>query len=348
MIHRALEHRARAVVALLLVAIAGLTLAACGSDDNGGGGGSGDTADARTLLRETFSGTKDVRSGRVALSVRLAETGGEQISVGLAGPFENQGGDAYPKFDIALDARLGAQGSFSAGLVSTSDRLFVELEGSAYEIPAQFLDTAREQNGGRRFSIPDLDPQSWIDNPEVVGQEQVGGAETEHISGDVNVSALLDSIDRVLAEFDRQGLSDATAGQLPTSIPADTRAEIERTVKDPRVDVWTGSDDKTLRKLEVNLGIEPARASDRGGDLGFVLELSDLNEAQTIEPPANVRPIDELLAGLGSLLGSSGLGGSGSGSGSGGAEGLDEYQRCITEAGSDVSKAQKCADLLTQ
>lgn len=344
MIHRALEHRARALVALLLVALAALTLAACGGDDDGGGGGSGDTADARTLLRETFSGTKDVRSGRVALGVRLAETGGEAMSVGIAGPFENVGGDAYPKFDIALDARLGAQGSFSAGLVSTSDRLFVELEGNAYEIPAEFLDTAREQNEGRRFSIPDLDPQSWIDNPEVVGQEEVGGAQTEHISGDVNVSALLDSIDSVLGELGRQGLSSVTSGQLPTSIPADTRAEIERTVKDPRVDVWTGSDDKTLRKLEVTLGIEPARASERGGDVAFVLELSDLNEPQTIEPPANVRPVDELIAGLGSLLGSSGLGSSGSGS----AEGLDKYQRCIAKAGPDVAKAQECADLLTQ
>lgn len=346
MIHRALEHRARALVALLLVAIAGLTLAACGSDDNGGGSGGGDTADARTLLRDTFSGTKDIRSGRVALNVRLAETGGENLSVGLSGPFENTGGDAYPKFDIALDARLGAQGSFSAGLVSTSDRLYVELEGNAYEIPAEFLDTARQQTGtDRRLAIPDLDPQSWIEDPEVVGQEQVGGADTDHISGTVNVTALLDSFDRVLAEVDRQGLGAATGGQLPTSIPADTRAEIERTVKDPRVDVWTGTDDKTLRKLEVNLGIEPPRG-ERGGTVSFVLELSDLNAAQTIEAPTNVRPIDELLAGLGSLLGSSGLGGSSGGGAS--TEGLDEYQRCITEAGADVAEAQKCADLLTR
>lgn len=347
MIHRALEHRARAFVALLLVVVAGLTLAACGGDDKNGGGGSGDTADARTLLRETFSGTKDVRSGRIALSLRIAETGGEAMSIGLSGPFEQQGGDAYPKFDIALDARLGAQGDFSAGLVSTSDRLFVELEGSAYEIPAEYLEMAREQTGteDRKIALPDLDPQSWIENPEVVGTEDVGGAETEHISGTVNVSALLDSVDRLLAEFDRQGLGRAAAGALPTAIPADTRAEIERTVKDPRVDVWTGSDDKTLRKLEVNLGVEPQRSGERGGTAGFVLELTGLNEAQTIEAPADVRPIDELLAGLGSLLGGATGGGS---AGDATPEGLGDYSRCIEDAGSDVAAAQRCADLLTQ
>lgn len=340
MIHRALEHRARAFVALLLVAIAGLTLAACGSDDKGGSTGGGDTADARTLLRETFSGTKDIRSGRLALTLRLAESGGENVVVGLSGPFAQQGDDAYPKFDIALDARLGSQGSFTAGIVSTSDRLFVELEGNAFEIPAQYLDMARQQGSeGRRFSLPDIDPQSWVDNPEVVGQEDVGGVQTEHISADVNLTALLDSVDDLLAELDRQGLGNATGGQLPTSLPAETRAEIEAAVKDPRVDIWTGSDDKTLRKLELNVGIQPR--DERPGTASLVLELTGLNEEQTIEAPQNVRPFSELLNSLGPLLGLAGGGATDT-------PDLGEYQRCITEAGSDVAEAQRCADLLTR
>lgn len=342
MIHRALEHRARAFVALLLVAIAGLTLAACGGDDKSGGGGGGDTADARTLLRETFSGTKDVRSGRLSLGLTLAETGGEQMSVGIAGPFEQVGGDAYPKFDIAVDARLGSQGSFSAGIVSTSDRLFVKVEDNAYEIPSQYLDLAKEQTGtaDRRLALPDIDPQSWVDNPEVVGKEEIGGVETDHISADLNVQAFLDSIDRLLSEVDRQGLGDAAGGQVPTSIPADVRADIERAVKDPRVDVWTGSDDKTLRKLEVTTGVEP-KGRERSGTASFVLELTGLNESQTIEAPQNVRPIDELLAGLGALLGMGGMNGAGSG-----AQELGDYSRCLQDAAGDVAAQQKCADLI--
>lgn len=340
MIHRALEHRARAFVALLLVAIAGFTLAACGGD-NGGSGAGGDTADARTLLDETFSGTKDVRSGRVAVSVRVG-TGGEAFAFDLSGPFESQGDQGYPKFDVAVDARLGSQGSISAGLVSTSDRLFVELEGNAYEIPSEFLDNGRAQQGARRLSIPGLDPQSWIDEPKVVGQEDVGGVKTERISGTVNVTALLDSVDRMLGEIDRQGLGGAAAGQLPTSIPAGTRAEIERAVKSASVDVWTGSDDKTLRKLTVDLNVEPNGG--RAMSATFELELTGLGEAQTIEAPQNVRPIDDLLAGLGSLLGGEGLGSSGGAS----ADARSQYQRCLSGAGTDVAKAQRCADLLTR
>lgn len=353
MTHRVLEHRARAVVALLLAIVAAFALSACGSDDDSssstsGTSGGGETADARTLLEETFSGTKDIRSGRFTLSIRAGEAGGEQISVSLGGPFESQGGDAYPKFDI--DASLDASGQgFRAGLISTSDRLFVEFDGSAYEVPAEYLEMARRQTGTEDRTVPalpDLDPQSWIENPEIVGTEQVGGVDTEHITADVNVAALLDSIDRVLAELDRQGLSGATGGQVPSAIPAAARAEIERAVTDPRIDVWTGSDDKTVRKVELTTGVQPE--GDRAGSASLTFELTGLNEAQTIEAPTDTRPIDELLAGLGGLLGASGLGGGGAAGGGADADALGEYQRCLLDAAGDTAAQQECADLLTR
>lgn len=353
MTHRVLEHRARAVVALLLACLAALTLAACGSDDDKGGssGGGGDTADARTLLRETFTGTKDVRSGTFTLALRAGEDGGQQVAVRLAGPFESQGDDAYPKFDISADVDAGGSDQISAGLVSTSDRLFVEFQDNAYEIPSEYLEMARRETGTENRTVPnlpDIDPQSWVTDPTIVGDEEIGGTETTHISAGVDVTALMDSIDRVLAEVDRQGLSSATGGQVPSSIPADTRAQIERAVRDPRVDIWTGKDDKTIRKFELNTGVEPD--GERSGSLSLSFELAELNEPQTIEAPTNVRPIDELLAGLGGLLGASGLGGSSSGGGAGApsADALGDYQRCLIEANGDVEKGQACEKLLTR
>lgn len=349
--HRVLEHRARAVVALLLACLAALTLAACGSDDDKGGssGGGGDTADARTLLRETFTGTKDVRSGKFTLAMRADEDGGDAISVRLAGPFESQGDDAYPKFDISADVDAGSD-QISAGMVSTSDRLFVKFEDNAYEIPAQYLEMARRQTGTEDRTIPelpDIDPQSWVTDPQIVGDEEIGGTETTHISAGVDVTALMNSIDRVLAEIDRQGLSSATGGQVPSSIPADARRQIESAVRDPRVDIWTGKDDKTIRKFELNTGVEPE--SGRGGSLSLSFELADLNEAQTIEAPTNVRPIDELLAGLGGLLGASGLGGAaGGGATAPSTDALEDYQRCLIDANGDVRKGQECEALLTR
>ena len=342
MTHRAPQHRARAFVALLLAVIAAFTLAACGGDDNGGSGGGGDASDARALLNDTFSGTKDVRSGRLGLSLGV-EAGGESLGLRLAGPFENMGSDAYPKFDLDVDVRIPNQGSISAGLTSTSERLYVSIEGQAYELPAELLQNAQRQSGdsGPRLEVPDLDPQSWIEDPQVAGEENVGGTDTYHITGTVNVPALLDSIDSVLAEADRQGLTGAAGGQLPRSLSADTRRQIEEAVRSAEVQVWTGKDDKTLRKLQVDVAVQPR--GDRSGDVSFVLELSDLNQPQSIEAPARTRPIDELLAGISALLGSSSLDGMGGGSTP---EGAGDYARCISEAGADVEKAQRCAALL--
>ncbi|HEY4277534.1 MAG TPA: hypothetical protein VGM91_04895 [Conexibacter sp.] len=347
MSHRALEHKARAFVALLLAALAALTLAACGSDSNQGGSSGGDSTDARTILNDAFSGTQAVRSGRVALDVRLTDGTGPADSLTMNGAFQSLGEDQYPKFDIAFNLDMGGQGSIRAGMISTGDRLFVDVAGSDYEIPSQYLDQAQQQSGGRgKLPIPDLDPQSWIVDPKLVGDEQVAGTETQHVTGTVNVPALIDSIDKVLREADRAGLSTVTAGQLPTSIPARARAEILSAVRDPRVDVWTGKDDKTLRRLAVSLDVAPRGG--RPGHVTFAVTLSDLNKPQTIVAPRNVQPLDDLLSGLSALMGGSGLSGAlpgGSGSGAGAA--TDDYGRCLQQAGTDVAKAQKCADLLT-
>lgn len=354
--HRALKHRTRAVVALLLVALAALTLAACGGDDNdggSGGGGGGDSADARTILRDTFSGSDEIRSADVDLRVAFtALDDGESFSIGLGGPFQTEDGRDLPSFDMELDANVGSQGDFSAGLVSVDERLFVEFQGDAYEVPSQLLDQARtgfeqqaDRQEGQSLEAYGIDPQTWIDDPEVVGQEDVGGAETDHVSGTLNVRAFLDSIDKLLAEVDRQGLDAATGQDVPDSIPAEDRAQIERAIRSARVDVWSGTDDKILRKLQVNVAFEAQGGNDReGGTVDFVLQFDGVNEDQSITAPADTRPIDELLGQFQGLLGGAGLGGSAGGGAAGGD--IDEYQDCLVRAAGDVEAAQRCASLL--
>lgn len=350
-IHRALEHRTRAIVALLMVVLAALTLAACGGDDGDGGdgGGGGDAADARTILDETFSGAKDVRSADVTLRLTLAEVGGgESFTIGVGGPFQTEGGRELPEFDMELDADLGAQGQFRAGLVSVDERLFVEWMDTTYSVPGELLDQARssldEQTGrdrGQSLEAYGIDPQSWIDDPEVVGQEDVGGTETDHVRGTLNVTAFLDSVDKLLAEVDRQGLAAASGQDVPERIPADDRAEIERAVRNATVDVWSGSDDRMLRKLQVDLDVEPE--NERGGNVDFVLQFDGVNEPQSITAPSNARPIDELLGQFQGLLGGTDLGGGSGGASSGD---IDDYQDCLIRAAGDVAAAQRCASLL--
>jgi hypothetical protein len=352
--HRVLEHRARALVALLALLLTALGLAACG--DDGGNGGSGSSADAETLLTRTFTGAHRMSSGTVDLRLRIDAQGGDSslngpIELNVTGPFQSgEGDDDLPRFDLALEA--GAQGQhIEAGLVSTSDRLFVRVGDTAYEVPGlivsqlkeQFRKARRQASGGSLLDLGDIDPMSWLNDPEVVGSETVGGVETDHITAQVDVAALLDDIEELLPKLREQIPSGVGGPEIPESIPEDTRRQIEDAIKDATVDVWTGQDDRTLRKLTLRVTVEPPEDSDAPDslDVDFSVAFADLNEPQTIEAPTSTRPFSELLTQLQGLLGGSGLGGGGAAS-----PNIDEYTECLQEAGGDAAKAQKCADLL--
>ena len=345
--------------------LAVLAIAACGDEGDGGGGSS---SDAETLLTQTFAGSQEIRSGRADVQLRVLLEGEPSlrgpIEIGITGPFASAGTDRLPRFDLKLDAHAQGQG-IEAGLTSTSDRLFVRFGGTAYAAPAELMrelrdSYARSQQEGssqKQMNLAGLgiDPMSWLKDPKVEGTESVGGVETEHVTAQLDVPALLDDVDAMLAEIEKRGLGGASARQVPDRLPADTRAQIEEAFESGTVDVWTGTDDHILRRLAVDLRVELPEEDDGPSsvDLSLIFTLTEVNEPQTIEAPATSRPLDELLGQLqgllgGALGGAGGLGGSGSGS-SGGAsqQQLDAYTRCIQDAGADVARAQQCASLLT-
>lgn len=365
--HRFVQHRARAIVALLALAVVAFVLAACGGSGGGSDSG-GSSADAETLLRQTFTGTHDIRSGKADIQLRVDVSGDASvrgpIAASISGPFQSVGSGELPKFDLALDAHAQGQG-FRAGLTSTSDQLFVNFGGTSYEVPAQLLDQLKasyrrsQQQGSSQQSMSlgslGLDPLGWLQDPTVEGTETIGGVATDHISSQVDVNALLDDVDKILARVSAQGLP--TGQQVPSKIPADARSQIEDAVKSASIDVWSGQDDHTLRKLTLALKVDVPRGSGGGGstslDVNLSIELTDLNQPQSITAPATSRPLNELLGQLQGFLGGA-LGGAGSLGGSSGSSGgasskqLQDYSACIQRAGSNVTEAQKCAALLTQ
>jgi hypothetical protein len=379
-VHRVLEHRIRAVVALLVFAFAAVGVAACGSS-GGSGGGSGD---AQGLLKQTFSGVHTIKSGKAKLQLNLDLQGVPQlngpIKLGVTGPFQSVGGGQLPKFDLAVN--VGAQGqSIQAGLTSTSDRLFVQFGGTAYEVPAklvtqlkQSMKSSQQQSSAAKSQLDlgslHLDPLSWLKDAKVEGTETVGGTQTQHVSAQLDTSAFLDDVDKVLGQVAKKGLPNAGGQTVPSSIPDKVRQQILDAVKSGTIDVWTGTSDKTLRKISVALSIEPKNPGSglKSAQISFSLELEDLNTPQTIATPASPKPLNELLGQLGGLLGGvdgGALGGALGGvtgqgqSGGGGPQTtpvpsggqtaqVQKYANCIKAAGSDLTKAQQCAQLLTK
>ena len=90
-----------AAIAALAVAL----LAGCG-------GGGGD-AQAEELLRQTFTGQKEVRSGKLDLRMALDARGlggvSGPVAVHLSGPFDNGATGSTPKFDFALDVSINLE-----------------------------------------------------------------------------------------------------------------------------------------------------------------------------------------------------------------------------------------------
>ena len=77
-------------------------------------------------------------------------------------------------------------------------------------------------------------------------------------------------------------------------------------IKKAKVDIWTGKDDKTLRRARRSSLVRPAaRACSsqaqgvKGGDVKLHVEVADVNKKQDIKAPANARPWSELQQQLG-------------------------------------------------
>jgi hypothetical protein len=354
---------------VLAAALAAIWLAACGS--------SGSSGQASSLLRQTFSGKHTVNSGNINVSLALNPSGSSTLkgplSLSFGGPFASLGTGKLPKSDFTVSfSALGRTGSLA--ILSTGTAGYVKVSGQSYQLPAatfrqlesSFSSLTSSSGGGSgsgALSKLGIDPLHWLINPTVVGNESVGGANTTHIRAGIDVPKLLDDLNTFLAKAPTLGVSGL--GKVPSSISPATRQQIAGEVRQPRFDVWTGTGDKTLRKLAISLVLPVTGqvSSLLGGlssaQISLTMQYGDLNQPQTINAPSSVAPYSQFQAkvrsllsalqnGLGGSLGSTGsssAGPSSSGS-SGGTSAVSSYAQCLQKAGQDLSKAQQCASLL--
>jgi hypothetical protein len=343
--------------AVSVLVMAGTGLAACGSSDS--------TPDAASLLKDAFGPNHSVKSGNLGVQLVLDAKGLKNIngpvSLKLSGPFESQGKGKVPKLDLALTI-TGSGANFSAGAVTTSDKAWIKLQGTAFLVDdptyAKFKQSyeqaaSKSGNQGQTLKSLGVDPLKWLQAPKVAGTEEAGGAETYRITSGVDVDAFLQDVSGLLGKAGKLGGS--TTAALPSGLTPKQRQEIAASVKNAALQIWIGKDDKTLRRLKIDIDIDvpPAIRPRAGGlstgTLAFDLQIADLNQPQTITAPQNARPLSDLKQ----LISGGATGGSQtppattttpaapSGGGS-------KYLDCVNKAGTDVRAIQKCAALVGQ
>lgn len=377
-----IRHSTRAIrlaALLLATAVAALLLSACGS-------GSGSSGTARTLLRQTFSGAHKVNSGQLSFSLAVSPSGSstltKPITLSLSGPFQSLGQGKLPEsnFTVAISAQ-GHTGALS--ILSTGTKGYVTMSGTSYQLPASsfqklessFSSIASSGSGGSHgksgvLAKLGINPLGWLRNPQVVGSGSVAGAQATHIRASVNVAALLRDVSRFVQKAASLGVSGTSS--LSGGLSAATQQRVAGEIHNPSFDLWTGTGDKTLRRLQVGLTV-PLSGSlstllGKSAGISLSLQYSNLNQPQTITAPSKVEAYSLFSAKLTSLLrsiaggvtsgtlggtGSSGTGGTSTGStgssstgGSGASGATTAYSQCLQKAGQDIAKMQQCASKL--
>jgi hypothetical protein len=352
-------------MAALGAALACLALAGCG--------GSSSPGDAAKVLDQTFGQSHTVKSGQLTFDLVVAPSGSAAlrtpITISLGGPFQSLGAGKLPQSNFTLSiAALGR--SISLGILSTGTAGYVSFQGTSYPLPqadfqkleSSFASLASSPGGGRGSGLLGklgIHPLTWLRNPTVVGTETVAGASTTHVHAGINVSVLLHDFNTFLGKA--SGLGVTGAASFPSGLSDATIGRLTSEIQNPSFDLWTGSSDRTIRKLLVSLSAPmPSSLSTLLGpraSLALTMQYADLNQPQTITAPTTTAPFSQFTAKIkafvGGLLGGGLLGSGSSSSGSGtsttggsSASSLNAYAQCIQAAGNDVGKIQQCAPLL--
>jgi hypothetical protein len=352
-------------------------IAGCGGDDSS-------EVDPQTVLDETFNNSTKISSGNLSLSLNGSVEGSQSGSfeASLDGPFQADPDKpgSIPELDLtgSLSGEAAGQSiSFDGGLVVTENNAYVEYGGTAYEVGAQLFNrfkqaaaqSAKQQSGkgeGLSFteafkrgceasikqqggdpSACDIDFESWLADLNSEGTEDIEGTETDHVSGTVDVDAMLGDLIALGSSLPQAAASTPSAEQIQ---------QISDAISDASFDLYSATDDHTLRGLDFDLGIDPSQipdAEDSGVesiDLSLSLRLGAVNEQQTISAPSGAKPLADLLrqfgidpSSLGGLTGAGLTAPGGSAGWGGNADAAQNYLDCVAAAGNDPAEINKCA-----
>jgi hypothetical protein len=253
---------AAAVVAALALLVAGC-------------GGSGSAA--RHELRETAQRLGQIRSGDLTLRLVVTGTNGKTSRIGfqLRGPFELRP-NALPLARIQYTQYAGAREA-TATFVSTGTQAYALVSGKRVAIPSSA--TAQIEGAASGLGVgggTGLRIDSWLKDPGVSDGGTVGGASTDHIKAQLDV---------VNAANGLLGLVRSLGRSAPT-ITGSNADQLRKAVKSSSIDVWTGKQDKLLRRLDLKaqLGFDVPDELRRalgdvvGANVEFELAVSNPNQ----------------------------------------------------------------------
>jgi hypothetical protein len=246
------------------------------------GCGGGGPQSANDVLGETSANLGKIKSGDLALELIFSTKDGERAGFNLEGPFQLRSG-SLPEAQLDYTQIAGDQ-TATQTFIMTGDTAYVRMAGATFELPPETAGQVRSTLGATG-GLGVIDLKGWLQDPGLAAGEEVGGAETDHVTGRLNVATVLTGLVAIASQF---------GGTTPlTPLEGKSAEQVEQAVDRATIDVWTGREDRLLRKLEITIEFSPAAEQVKslvGAAVHFTLGISNPNEEVTIEKPTNVQP----------------------------------------------------------
>lgn len=293
----------------LFVALIALTTAfvACG----------GSSDDPQSVVDEaTLQG---IESGNVDLSLGIDVKGSEggHLDVGLSGPFQSESEAEYPELDMTASAKGSIGGEkidFEGGLTLLGNKAYVGYEGTEYEVDPTTFNFVRtiikRRSGGKKQSTEltacqeaaaELQISNFIENLKGEGSAEVGGTNTNKVSGDLDVSGAVEAAAE-LSEDPACSEQLNAAGPFSAARLEKAKAQVEESLKSAHVVLYVG-DDHIVRRITAEATVEPPKGSAADGaksvEVDLDLTLTGVNEEQMISAPQGAKPLSNLFVKLG-------------------------------------------------
>ena len=283
------------------------------------GGGSSD--DPQSVVDEaTLQG---IESGNVDLSLGIDVKGskGGHLDVGVSGPFQSESEAEYPELDMTASAKGSIGGEkvdFEGGLTLLGNKAYVAYEGTEYEVDPTTFNFVRtiikRRGGGQKQSTEltacqeaaaELQISDFVENLKGEGSADVGGTNTNKVSGDLDVSGAVEAAVE-LSENPACSEQLNAAGPFSAAKLEKAKTQVEESLKGAHVVLYVG-DDHIVRRISAQATVEPPKGSGGEGaksaEIDLDLTLAGVNEEQTISAPQAARPLSNLACQRAALAG---------------------------------------------
>lgn len=295
--------RRRRLSVLVPVVLIGLVGAGCGGGDSPAKqSAAAPSGDAKTIL-SSIQATSQQGPQKIAvtLGVTLKGTlkdpmaaaflGDGTIAVNLAGPIDPKAKAA----DLTFSAKAGKI-NLAGGLRLAGDSAFLQINKKWYALPADALTGTTSSTGEidpAKILAALGDPSELVDNVTVVGTEDIDGIATDHVAGDLDTAQLVKAIARIA-----ESLGTGATGSIDPKEIAEATAQIEKSVKSAKVELWVGQKDKQVHRFKIDLNAvldAEAKASSGLDGLDVTATLTSTpTDSPDVEAPADAGTIEDL------------------------------------------------------